>query len=79
MFDNAYGCAAGAISIRRNAFLAIFISIELILSELQNIKMFTSSVCVTSYLSNESKIYVDMLSITHLNTGIEKCQFNIGS
>ena len=56
MFHNAHGCAAHADSIGRNAFLAIFTSIDIIISELQNIKIFTSSVYATSYLSTESKI-----------------------
>ena len=56
MFDNAYGCAADAVSIRRNAFLAIFHIDRINISELQDVKIFTSNVCVTSYLSNENKI-----------------------
>ena len=55
MSDNAYGCATDVVSIRRNAFLAIFTSIKSIFLNVKK-SVFTSSVCVTSYLSNESKI-----------------------
>ena len=71
MFHNAHGCAVHAVSIRRNAFLAFFHIDGINISELRNIKIFISSVCVTSYLSNESKNQVDRLSITQLNTGLK--------
>ena len=56
MFDKAYGCASDALSIRRNAVLAIFQIDRINISEYQNIKSFISSACVTCYLFNESKI-----------------------
>ena len=77
MVDNPYGCAADAVSIRRNACLAIF-PIDIInISDLQNIKIFTSSVCVTSYLSNESKNHIDLFSETHLNTGLKNASLTL--
>ena len=56
MFDKAHGCASDAVSIRRNAFLAIFTSIELVFLNFKILKFLTASVCAICYLSNESKI-----------------------
>ena len=56
MSDNAHGCETDAVSIRRNAFWAIFTSIKIIFLNLKKIKNVTTSVFVISYLSNKSEI-----------------------
>ena len=46
MSDNAYGCATDAVTIRRNAFLAIFTSIEVIFLNVK--KKIKSGFCTIS-------------------------------
>ena len=55
MFDYAYGCAGDAVSIRRNACLAIFTSIELIFLKFK-ISKFSNQAFVIHLLSHKSKI-----------------------
>ena len=77
MFDNAYGCAADAVSIRRNAFLAIFTSIELIFLNFKILKL--SHQAFALHLIFLMKVKSGW-SVEH-NTSkyrLEKCQFNIG-
>ena len=50
MFDNDYGCAGDAVSIRRNAFLAVFTSIELIFLD-SKISQFLHQVFVLHLIS----------------------------
>ena len=78
MFDNAYGCAGDAVSIRRNAFLAVFTSIELIFLD-SKISQFLHQVFVLHLIS---PMKVKSCSSVEHNTAkyrLEKCQFNIGS
>ena len=78
MFDNAYGCAGDAVSIRRNAFLAVFTSIELIFLD-SKISQLLHQVFVL-HLISPMKVK-SCWSVEH-NTAkyrLEKCQFNIGS
>ena len=78
MFDNAYGCAGDAVSIRRNAFLAIFTSIELIFLKFKISKILHQVFVL--HLISPMKVK-SCWSVEH-NTAkyrLEKCQFNIGS
>ena len=78
MFDNAYGCAGDAVSIRRNAFLAVFTSIELIFLNFR-ISKFLHQVFVL-HLISPMKVK-SCWSVQHNKSKyrFEKCQFNIGS
>ena len=78
MFYNAYGCAADAVSIRRNAFLAIFTWIELIFLSLKILKLLHQAFVLHIIFLMKVK---SCWSVEH-NTSkyqLEKCQFNIGS
>ena len=78
MFHNAHGCADHAVSIRRNAFLAIFTSIELIFLNFKILK-FSSQAFVLHLISlTKVKSYWSVEQNTS-KYGLEKCQFNIGS
>ena len=69
-------------SIHKGQCIFSYLRIDRInISKLQNITIFTWSVFVRSYLSNESNIMLQRWSVEH-NTSkyrLEKCQFNIGS
>ena len=54
MFHNAHGCASQ--SPHDAMHFKLFYIDRINISDLQNIKIFILSVCITSYLSNESKI-----------------------
>ena len=78
MFHNAHGCAGHAVSIGRNAFLAIFISIEIIFLNVKILKF--SYQAIVLHLISPMKVK-SCWSVEH-NTSkyrLEKCQFNIGS
>ena len=78
MFHNAHGCADHTVSIRRNAFLVIFTSIELIFLNFEILKF--SSQAFVLHLVSLTKVKA-CWSVEH-NTSkyrLEKCQFNIGS
>ena len=78
MFDNAYGCAGDAVSIRRNAFLAVFPSINLIFLNFK-ISTFLHQVFVLHLIS---PLKVNSCWSVEYNTSkyrFENCQFNVGS
>ena len=78
MFDNAYGCAGDAVSIKRNAFLAVFTSLKLIFLNFK-ISKFLYQVFVLHLIS---PMKVKSCWAVEHNTSkyrLEKCQFNIGS
>ena len=56
MFHNAHGCAVHAVSIRRNAFLAIFSSMELIFLNFKILKFSYQAFVLHLISSNERKI-----------------------
>ena len=78
MFHNAHGCAAHAVSIRRNAFLAIFTSIELIFLNFKILKFSYQAFALHLICPMKVKL---CWSVEHITSKcrLEKCQFNIGS
>ena len=78
MFHNAHGCAAHAVCIRRNAFLAVFTSMELIFLNFKISKISYQAFALR--LISPMKVK-SCWSVEH-NTSkyrLEKCQFNIGA
>ena len=72
MFHNAHGCAVHAVSIRRNAFLAVFTFLNFKISKI-------SYQAFVLHLISPMKVKSSW-SVEH-NTSkyrLEKCQFNIG-
>ena len=78
MLDKAHGCASDAVSIRRNAFLAIFTSIELIFLNFKilNFSHQAFALHLISPMKVKSCWYVENNTSKY---GLEKWQFSIGS
>ena len=78
MFDNAHGCATDAVSIRRNAFLAIFKSIESIFLNFKKLNFSPQKLVL--YLAFPMKLKSRWsIEYNTLKYRLEKWQFNIAS
>ena len=81
MFHNAHGCAALAVCIKRNAFLAIFTWIELIFLNFK-ISKCSYQACVLhliSLMKVKLYLYISIYIYIYLNSWLKNASLNIGS